>query len=76
MPFYGWVDIRNSSPGAARDFALGLLAEHRVAVAPGTAFGLSGEGYVRLSLAASPEHLTEGVQRLAAFLEARAERHP
>ena len=74
--FYGWVDIRNSSPGAARDFALKLLAEHRVAVAPGTAFGVSGEGYVRLSLAASPEHLTEGVQRLAAFLEARAERHP
>ncbi|WP_394613585.1 pyridoxal phosphate-dependent aminotransferase [Lentzea sp. JNUCC 0626] len=74
--FYGWVDIRDASPGAARDFALGLLASERVAIAPGTAFGALGEGYVRLSLAASPEHLTEGVQRVAAYLEARAERHP
>lgn len=63
--FYGWIDIGQSHTGASRDFALRLLATHNVAVAPGTAFGPAGEGYVRLSLATSAEELAEGVRRLA-----------
>jgi aspartate aminotransferase len=35
-----------------------------VAVAPGSAFGELGEGYVRLSLASSREDLREGTLRL------------
>lgn len=63
--FYGWVDIGRSHPGAAHEFAVDLLTRHGVAVAPGTAFGPAGEGYVRLSLAAAEEDLAEGVRRLA-----------
>jgi aspartate aminotransferase len=62
--FYAWVDIADSGLGA-REFALRLLAEERVAVAPGTAFGARGEGFVRVSLAASEQDLAEGATRIA-----------
>jgi L-glutamine---4-(methylsulfanyl)-2-oxobutanoate aminotransferase len=41
-----------------------LLAEHRVAVAPGEGFGERGRGYARLSLATRDDLLDEGVRRL------------
>jgi aminotransferase len=41
-----------------------LLAEHRVAVAPGEGFGARGAGWVRLSLAVTDEVLELGVERL------------
>jgi len=46
-----------------------LLAEHRVAVAPGEGFGLRGAGWARLSLAVTDEVLETGLERLAAALE-------
>jgi L-glutamine---4-(methylsulfanyl)-2-oxobutanoate aminotransferase len=48
--------------------AEGLLAEHRVAVAPGEGFGPRGAGYARLSLAVTDETLAAGLERLAAAL--------
>jgi L-glutamine---4-(methylsulfanyl)-2-oxobutanoate aminotransferase len=45
-----------------------LLAEHRVAVAPGEGFGARGAGNVRLSLALDDADLDEGTRRLAAAL--------
>ena len=45
-----------------------LLAEHRVAVAPGEGFGARGEGWARLSLAVADETLTAGLKRLEAGL--------
>jgi aspartate/methionine/tyrosine aminotransferase len=63
--FYLWVDISESGL-PSRDFALQLLAEQSVAVAPGTAFG-GGEGYVRVSLATAQPDLLEGLQRLTSF---------
>ena len=42
-----------------------LLAEHRVAVAPGEGFGPSGGGWARLSLAVPDDVLELGTQRLA-----------
>ena len=45
-----------------------LLAEHRIAVAPGEGFGARGAGYVRLSLAVDDADLEEGVGRLAAAI--------
>ena len=62
--FYAWVDVSGCGT-SARDFALGLLADDGVAVAPGGAFGAGGEGFVRLSLAASESDLLEGAARLA-----------
>jgi aminotransferase len=43
-----------------------LLAEHRLAVAPGEGFGRSGAGWARLSLAVADETLDLGIERLAA----------
>jgi L-glutamine---4-(methylsulfanyl)-2-oxobutanoate aminotransferase len=42
-----------------------LLAEHRVAVAPGEGFGPSGAGWARISLAVDDEAIALGAQRLA-----------
>jgi aspartate/methionine/tyrosine aminotransferase len=64
--FYAWVDIGDSGLGA-REFALRLLAEERVAAAPGTAFGARGEGFLRLSLATAEEDLAEAATRIAAL---------
>jgi aminotransferase len=42
-----------------------LIADHRLAVAPGEGFGARGAGWVRLSLALPDDQLAEGAQRLA-----------
>jgi aspartate/methionine/tyrosine aminotransferase len=64
--FYAWVDVRGRAV-TCREFALELLRRERVAVAPGTAFGPAGEGWVRLSLASDTADLLEGARRLARF---------
>jgi aspartate/methionine/tyrosine aminotransferase len=52
------------------DLAKYLVKEHRVALVPGSIFGENGEGYLRLSFAASTEALEEGVARIRAGAEA------
>lgn len=47
----------------ANSFANKLLEEAGVIVAPGTAFGPSGEGYIRIALTVSKERLDEVVRR-------------
>jgi aspartate/methionine/tyrosine aminotransferase len=42
-----------------------LLADHRVAVAPGEGFGPSGAGWARISLAVPDDVIELGAQRLA-----------
>ena len=54
---------------SSEEFCQHLLREEKVAVVPGTAFGESGEGYVRASYAASQEKITEALQRIARFVE-------
>ncbi len=57
------------------EFASRFLKEEKVAVVPGTAFGDSGEGFVRISYAYSIEDLKEALGRLRVFIERlRAER--
>ena len=46
-----------------------LLAEHRVAVAPGEGFGTRGAGWARLSLAVSDDVLERGLERLRAAFD-------
>jgi aspartate aminotransferase len=65
--FYLWVDI-SASGRDSRDFAFSLIAERAVAVAPGTAFGAAGDGFVRLSMASERDVLLEGARRLVAHL--------
>jgi aspartate/methionine/tyrosine aminotransferase len=62
--FYIMADVSKAGLDA-RDFALRLVAERGVSVAPGTAFGKVGAGFVRISLASSDEDLREGISRLA-----------
>lgn len=71
--FYIMVDIRRSGQ-ESREFALALLNERTVAVAPGTAFGDVGRYLVRVSLATEQGALIEGVQRLCEFVHALAVR--
>lgn len=68
--FYVWADT-SSVPVTGLAFARELLRETHVAVAPGTAFGASGRGFVRLSLGASQEDLEEGVDRIIQFANRR-----
>ncbi|NUP77385.1 MAG: aminotransferase class I/II-fold pyridoxal phosphate-dependent enzyme [Nonomuraea sp.] len=65
--FYLWVDV-SASGTPVGELALRLLEEQGVALAPGTAFGRRGEGFVRLSLAADPAAIGEGLRRLAVHI--------
>ena len=53
----------------SEDFANLLLAEEKVAIVPGTAFGDSGEGFLRISYAYSIDNLRKALARLARFVE-------
>ena len=56
-------------------FATRLLHEEKVAIVPGTAFGDSGEGFLRISYAYSLENLKEALGRLRRFVtKLRAEK--
>ena len=52
----------------AGEFARRLLDEAHVALSPGSAFGQSDQGYVRISYASSIDVLEKGIQRIAAFV--------
>ncbi|MDM7885037.1 aminotransferase class I/II-fold pyridoxal phosphate-dependent enzyme [Curtobacterium citri] len=62
--FYLWIDVSHASGGDVAEWALALLHREHVAVAPGSAFGRSGEGWVRVCLAATPEDLRRGLGAL------------
>ena len=53
----------------SEDFANLLLAEEKVAIVPGTAFGDSGEGFLRISYAYSIDNLRKALARLSKFVE-------
>ena len=60
---------------SSEDFATKLLQEEKVAIVPGTAFGDSGEGFLRISYAYSLENLKEALGRLRRFVtKLRAEK--
>ena len=52
----------------SEEFATQLLKKEKVAVVPGTAFGDSGEGFVRISYAYSLERLKEALGRIRHFV--------
>lgn len=53
----------------SEEFATRLLMEEKVAVVPGTAFGNSGEGYLRISYAYSINQLKEALGRIENFVK-------
>jgi len=62
--FYLWIDVSHASGGDVATWSEHFLMSKRVAVAPGSAFGRSGEGWIRICLAATEADLLEGVGRL------------
>ena len=50
--------------GDVAEWAERFLLEQRVAVAPGSAFGRHGEGWIRLCVAADPRDIERGIRRL------------
>ena len=69
--FYILVDV--SSPDGTgrrgRQFALDVLRERNIAVAPGSTFGSVAEHSVRVSLAASDDEIVRGVRELCGFAD-------
>ncbi len=73
--FYAFPSIKRFGI-RSEEFATRLLMEEKVAVVPGTAFGDSGEGYLRISYAYSINQLKEALGRIENFvkrLDAQAE---
>jgi aspartate aminotransferase len=64
--FYLWADVSHASGGDVRTWVRRFLAEAKVALAPGTAFGSIGEGWIRISLCRGQKELIEGLSLLPA----------
>ena len=59
---------------SSEEFATRLLEEEKVAIVPGTAFGDSGEGFLRISYAYSIDNLRKALTRLSRFVTRLRER--
>ena len=66
--FYVFPSIKRYGM-SSEEFASRLLQEEKVAVVPGTAFGDSGEGFIRISYAYSLKNLKEALGRVQNFVE-------
>ena len=60
--FFAWLRLPDGVTAAT------LLADRRVAVAPGEGFGARGAGWARISLAVPDDALERGLERLAPAL--------
>lgn len=68
--FYAFPCIKATGLSSS-DFCEQLLYDQKVAVVPGTAFGISGEGHVRCSYAYSLDSINEALNRIEAFVKKR-----
>ena len=66
--FYAFPDIRATGMSSAA-FSERLLAEERVAVVPGSAFGACGEGHVRACYASGYEQIERALERIGRFVQ-------
>lgn len=66
--FYVFPCIKSTGM-TSEEFCERLLYEEKVAAVPGSAFGSSGEGYIRISYAYSLKHLMEAMKRIENFLK-------
>jgi len=66
--FYAFPYIGNYGL-PSKEFALRLLEEKKVACVPGSAFGVSGEGFIRCSYATELEEIKEAMSRMASFVK-------
>jgi len=66
--FYALPSIKGTGL-SSMEFSSRLLKEKKVAVVPGTAFGPTGEGLIRISYASSMDKLKEAFIRMEEFLK-------
>ena len=66
--FYTFPCIQSTGL-SSNDFCEKLLFGKKVAVIPGTAFGSSGEGFVRCSYAYSLKNINEALNRIEALIK-------
>ncbi len=66
--FYAFPSIKSTGM-TSDEFCEKLLYSKKVAIVPGTAFGDSGEGFVRASYCYSIEHIKEALFRIGEFLK-------
>ncbi len=66
--FYAFPSVEVTGMNG-EEFSRKLLEEERVAVVPGSAFGIGGENFVRCSYAASMEDIEEALERMRKFVE-------
>jgi aminotransferase len=66
--FYAFPEVTSTTGLTDEAFAERLLTEERVAVVPGSAFGPSGAGHVRMCYATSYEQLQEALVRIRRFV--------
>ena len=65
--FYVFPSIKSTGL-SSNEFCERLLMEEKVATVPGSAFGESGEGFIRISYAYSLKHLMEAMRRIEKFV--------
>lgn len=65
--YLAWLDLRHAGLGAHP--AQRILRDARVALNDGRWFGAGSEGFSRLNLAAAPDTIVRGVDRIAALLD-------
>jgi aspartate/methionine/tyrosine aminotransferase len=65
--FYAFFRVAGMSDSLA--FAKDVLRRTKVGLAPGSAFGPMGEGYLRLCFAREPKQIEAAIERLRALLD-------
>ncbi|MGI5921384.1 MAG: aminotransferase class I/II-fold pyridoxal phosphate-dependent enzyme [Syntrophomonadaceae bacterium] len=65
--FYCFPSIKRTGM-SSEEFCERLLAEEKVAVVPGNAFGSQGEGFIRCCYAASIANIEEALERMGRFI--------
>lgn len=69
--FYAFPSIRGSGL-TSKQFAVGLLEQEKVACVPGSAFGPTGEGFLRCCFATSLDRIEIATERIARFLKSHS----
>jgi aminotransferase len=67
--FYCFPNVTDITGLDDETFAQELLREEKVAVVPGSAFGPSGAGHVRMCYATAYEQIAEAMDRMERFVE-------
>ena len=66
--FYAFPCIRSTGL-TSKEFAIRLLEQEKVACVPGSAFGVSGEGYLRCCFATALPQIETAMERMARFVK-------